>query len=396
MNTRKRLPGTTSSPLHFALLASRAMGRLPPWAVALALLGMAGATGGVLVLAGWPPNDAASASAVTLLAAGADWSLLHSLPRAGRSYGPATPTLLMLFALRCAATVGAGLTVAAFLPAPIAAATVLLVQLAGVGLALHGFWIEPHRLTVSTITLATPKLPKGKALRILHLADLHVERLTARDERVIEAAHRLGPDIILFSGDLLNISHHYDPVSHAGVVSFFDRLPRPPLGIFAVSGSPAVDLPDETPLLYARMPHVRWLRDECVSLSHEDEVVHVLGMDCTHDPDVDAPKLAQLSHQGGSYTILLYHSPDLAPYAADHRIDLQLSGHTHGGQVRLPFYGAIVTGLIGSRKLQMGLIRLKETWLYVSRGIGMEGLGAPRVRFLCPPEIALIEVRGSD
>ena len=68
-------------------------------------------------------------------------------------------------------------------------------------------------------------------------------------------------------------------------------------------------------------------------------------------------------------------------------IDLMLSGHTHGGQVRLPFFGAIFTGSLYGRKLQSGLYRLYQTSLYISRGIGLEGMGAPRVRFLCKPEV---------
>lgn len=396
MTKPKRLPGTKDSLLHWMLVTSASLDGLPRVAVA-AILVLAGAGAiGALRLFGWPPDLALRAGTFTLFTSAVDWVLLRSLPRAGRSFGPATPPLLMLFALRWAVTLLVGLLGLFGVSPHTGLLAVTVLQLSGAALVFDGFWIEPQRLTVTRLDLPSPKLARGRCLRILHLGDLHMERPTPREEKVLREAHRLSPDIILFSGDLLSISHHYDPVAHAGVVSFFDRLPRPPLGIFAVSGSPAVDLPDEAPLMYAQLPHVRWLRGECLSLRHQGEDFHLIGMDCTHDPEIDAPRLAALSRQAGSYSILLYHSPDLAPHAAEHGIDLQLSGHTHGGQVRLPFYGALITGLIGSRKLQMGLIRLKDTWLYVSRGLGMEGLGAPRVRFLCPPEIALIEVRGTD
>ncbi len=68
-------------------------------------------------------------------------------------------------------------------------------------------------------------------------------------------------------------------------------------------------------------------------------------------------------------------------------IDLMLAGHTHGGQVRLPLAGAIFTGSLYGRKLQSGEYWFYNTILYITRGIGLEGLGAPRVRFLCPPEL---------
>jgi predicted MPP superfamily phosphohydrolase len=94
--------------------------------------------------------------------------------------------------------------------------------------------------------------------------------------------------------------------------------------------------------------------------------------------------------------ILLYHSPDLAPLACQKGIDLQLSGHTHGGQVRLPFYGAIFAGSLYGKRFESGRYQLADMTLYVTRGIGMEGAAAPRVRFLCPPEISVWEIHGTD
>ncbi|MCA1553353.1 MAG: metallophosphoesterase, partial [Chloroflexi bacterium] len=95
------------------------------------------------------------------------------------------------------------------------------------------------------------------------------------------------------------------------------------------------------------------------------------------------------------FTILLYHSPDLAPQAAAlGTIDLQLAGHTHGGQVRLPFYGALLTSSLYGKQLEMGLYQLRDMLLYVSRGVGLEGMGAPRARFRCRPEVTLITLRG--
>jgi len=64
-----------------------------------------------------------------------------------------------------------------------------------------------------------------------------------------------------------------------------------------------------------------------------------------------------------------------------------LSGHTHGGQIQLPLIGPLFTGSLYGLQLQSGLYKIHDTLLTISRGIGLEGLGAPRVRFLCPPEI---------
>ncbi|HRE25551.1 MAG TPA: hypothetical protein PK954_02860, partial [Anaerolineales bacterium] len=95
-------------------------------------------------------------------------------------------------------------------------------------------------------------------------------------------------------------------------------------------------------------------------------------------------------------TILLYHSPDLAPDAAELGIDLQLSGHTHAGQIRLPGFGPLMTGSLYGRALESGRKQLDGLTLYVTRGIGLEGKGAPRMRLLCPPEIILWEIHGAE
>jgi hypothetical protein len=71
-----------------------------------------------------------------------------------------------------------------------------------------------------------------------------------------------------------------------------------------------------------------------------------------------------------------------------------LSGHTHGGQVRIPGMGAVYPSSLYGKRFEAGRYLLDRMTLYVSRGIGMEGLGAPRVRFLCPPEITLWEISG--
>jgi predicted MPP superfamily phosphohydrolase len=103
-----------------------------------------------------------------------------------------------------------------------------------------------------------------------------------------------------------------------------------------------------------------------------------------------------MEHANGDFNLLLHHSPDLAAYASNAGIDLQLSGHTHGGQIRLPLYGAIVTGSLYNKKFESGRYQVHDMTLYVTHGIGMEGCAAPRVRFLCPPEIILWEISGEE
>ncbi|NIS81737.1 MAG: hypothetical protein GTO14_16365 [Anaerolineales bacterium] len=308
----------------------------------------------------------------------ADWVLLSALPRVGKSYGPAKSPTLLLALLRLPT---------AFLPLPWNLAT----QVIGTLLVLYSFWIEPHAVQLTRQTLRSKKLKFGPPLRILHLGDLHLERMTAREKKILNLIPSLSPDLILFSGDFLNLSYIFDPAAWADVQEFLQQLSAP-LGVFAVTGSPPIDhegiiadILDET--------SVHWLRDEKVTLEHDSNRFDLIGISCTHKPFIDGPRLSSVLDEGNErFTVLLYHTPDLAPEASTAGIDLQLSGHTHGGQVRLPFWGAIVTSSLYGKRFESGRYDLGDLTLYVTRGIGMEGKGAPRVRFLCPPEITLWEI----
>lgn len=309
----------------------------------------------------------------------ADWALLAALPRAGKSFGPAKPPALMLAVLRLPF---------ALLPWPAAS----VIQVIGTALVVYAFWIEPHRLTVTRQTLRSPKLAPGAApLRLLHLGDLHIERVTQRERDLIALTRTLEPDVIVFTGDFLNLSNIHDPAAWEACRSVLRELTAP-LGMFAVTGSPAVDQETVVPQLLDGMP-LRWLRDEKVTVENQGHKVDLLGVTCSHKPFIDGPRLsALLDGARGNATVLLYHSPDLAPDAAEMGIDLQLSGHTHGGQVRFPLYGALYAGSLYGKQFECGRYAVGGLTLYVTRGIGMEGKGAPRVRFLCPPEITLWEI----
>ena len=311
-----------------------------------------------------------------------DWISIRLLSYTHKSYGPAKPPTLMLAMLRLPF---------ALLPLPLN----MIAQFAGTLLVVYGFWIEPHYVHVTKQTMQSAKLKLGvPPLRVLHLGDLHVERITQRERKVVELARSLKPDVILFSGDFLNLSNVHDPVSWEHARTILGELDAP-LGVFAVSGSPPVDqLPIVGKLLEGLS--IRWLRNERVSLSHHGEAIDIVGITCTHKPHEDGADLdAILQGDPEDFTILLYHTPDLAPEAAAQGVDLQLSGHTHGGQVRLPIFGALYTSSLYGKRFEMGRYNVKDMTLYVTRGIGLEGKGAPRVRFLCPPEVVIWEISAS-
>jgi uncharacterized protein len=371
LSGRKRFPGTDSSRFDLVLRLSDALENMPAIIVIAVLIALAlAASLGNLV----------SAFALFLFFL-SDWALIAALPRARKSFGPPKPPTLMLAALR---------SMAALIPYPFN----WIAQAMGTVFVIYGFWIEPHRVQVTHQFLQSTKIKSGSSpLRILHLGDLHIERETERDRQVVELARSLRPDVVLFTGDFLSFSNVDDPIAIEHARSILRELSAP-LGVYAVTGSPPVDDLQVVPKILDGLD-IRWLRDERVTVNHRGYNIDLVGITCTHEPDTDNAKLVQvLEGDPDNFTVLLYHSPDLAPDAAAQGIDLQLSGHTHGGQVRLPFFGAVFTSSLYGKRFEMGRYSIGGLTLYVTRGLGMEGKGAPRVRFLCPPEVILWEISG--
>lgn len=304
-----------------------------------------------------------------------DFILLTFLPILNISFGPVKPPLLLLAFLR---------TLFWLLPFSIA----IWFEIAGIFLILYGFYYEPTDLKITQQIVQSPKIPINSEIRLLHLGDLHIERLTQREKRILARVNDLAPDLILFSGDLLNLSYLADPSSQEAVKQFLNGLSAP-LGVYGVSGSPAVDLPDLFPRLVAETP-LTWLNDREIEISKGQCKISITGLTCTHQPEKDFARLQRISDtHPNEFKILLYHTPDIAPLSCQLGFDLQLSGHTHGGQVCLPILGALFDGSLYRKSFESGRYRLKSMILYVTRGIGLEGAAAPRVRFLCPPEITL-------
>jgi predicted MPP superfamily phosphohydrolase len=322
--------------------------------------------------------------------------LLHSLPARQISFGPWQPQLFALALPR-------------FVVALMASAIALLLgdgwglvimafgQLIGSILLFYGVVIEPHKLSLTYLDIETNQLPyDASPIRILHISDLHIERLTLREEKLLQLMQQAQPDLILITGDYLNLSYTNDPEAHAQLRRLLQQITAP-YGVFATLGSPLVDIREVVTPLFDGLT-IRLMVNECAEVKlSEDRRVTLLGLDCSHHLPTDRRRLADLvtASPDSVPKILLYHAPDLMEEASQQEVELYLCGHTHGGQVRLPGYGAILTSSQLGKRYEMGLYRSGRTHMYVSRGVGLEGLSAPRVRFLAPPEITLITMRGN-
>lgn len=384
-------PDYRPRPLHFALVTTELLGRIPPLMLTPAWLALA-------AIAGWSWGDLlVSAAILSIFFTLLDGVALALLPHLERSFGPVTPPLLALTLLRTGITVAGGLLLGT-LPALMAIAGIQLVIAAA---SLYATWIEPFRIQVTQAELRSSKLgrrrrdnpPPGSrpSIRLLHISDLHVERVTPRERRLLDMAEDLEPDLVVLTGDYLNLSAVRDPDGQAEVRDLLkelrERLRAP---VYAITGSPPVDLKGVVPEIFDGLDIV-WLLDETSNLEINGLRICLAGLRCTRDRSRDAPRLRRLltGIPDDTFILLLYHSPDLMPEAVELGVDLYLCGHTHGGQLRLPLFGALLTSSTFWKRYEMGRYEEDGTTLYVSRGLGMEGLGAPRARFLSPPEVIL-------
>jgi predicted MPP superfamily phosphohydrolase len=375
-------------PLYFLLLLTEKPVTWAPWQVALVPLALA-ASAGVMWASvtadfrwGWVVG-----LGLAVMAA-ADWVLLAALPRCGLSFGPVQPALLGLAGLRWLVVAGGALAATRW---PIAALIVAAwLEVFIFALTVYGTVIEPFGVKVTCTGIGSPKLSNpGTLVRVVQLSDLHVERLTRRERALPALVAKLNPDIIVLTGDFLSTSYKSDPRALDDLGTLLAQLDAP-AGIYAVWGTVEVDLPDLLrPVLEEHGVVV--LEDRAVQVNVGGHATWLIGVSCSRDLSSDGARLRRLWAQvpRQAFSLLLYHTPDLMSEAASLGVDLYLAGHTHGGQWRLPWFGAIVTSSRFWKRYEAGHYREGSTHLYVSRGLGMEGFGAPRARFFCPPEVPL-------
>jgi hypothetical protein len=254
---------------------------------------------------------------------------------------------------------------------------------------IEPLWLETTRYDLSFAALDAGAPP----LRIVHLTDLHIERTTGREIKTVARVNALQPDLVVITGDFINTSYWDDPTAHEHLRWFISQLDAP-YGIYVTRGT--VEPTPEYMTQLVQGTRLRWLENEHVVLDIRGQRVALVGVACSHALGQDVPRLdrALAGVPDDALAVLLYHSPDLVLHAAERGVDLYLGGHTHGGQIRLPLYGAVVTSSLYGRRYVSGLFHEGDMTMIISRGLGFEGGGAPRARFLCRPQIVSLTLQG--
>jgi predicted MPP superfamily phosphohydrolase len=259
---------------------------------------------------------------------------------------------------------------------------VLVLGTVGSACMVWGWTVEPGWIEVTREEVALPRLAPGtRPIRVVHVSDLHVGASPGNEERLPDLVAAEHPDLIAFTGDSLVHAE-----GRPRLLACLERLAAiAPL--YAVKGNWDVFQFGHLPVL--EESRARLLDNEIVEVEVRGRRLALAGM--RYGRDAEVPRLLAKAPPGIP-CLFLHHTPDPVLEAAQAGVDLMLAGHTHGGQVRLPAYGALLTLSKHGKRFESGLYRVDRTWLYVNRGLGMEGQPAPQVRFLCRPEVTVLDL----
>ena len=265
------------------------------------------------------------------------------------------------------------------------------------GMALYSSEIARHELSVITRTLGVANLPEAfYNYRIVQISDIHFDEYTEPDflRRVIAQVNTLQADLLLLTGDFISWGPLPPSFAAKAVYQCADILRGLTCPLrFGVMGNH--DTVVGYPIISDALSHagVPILVNEYVPIERGGQRLWLSGV---ADPAAGQPNLhLAIPARPDGPVLLMAHAPDYADVVVGHPrghiVDLMFSGHSHGGQVRLPFIGPTILPPLGKKYVE-GLYRFNHLQLYVNRGIGTVGLP---LRLNCPPEITVFTLQGA-
>ena len=267
-------------------------------------------------------------------------------------------------------------------------------QRAVMGAALAGWTyasqVEPRWYDVTSVEVTLPRLaPAFDGFRIAQISDIHVSSLTGSDQLHEVAQHILAqrPDLIVITGDFVDRETEVaDPFSI--LVDAFRPLARQ-VPTAAVLGNNDYRVGAEKVRKAIRASGMIELANDFLPLERAGRRLYLAGLDDVLARRAQLARVVYSLPQDGEAAIVLVHEPDYADTVAfTRRFDLQISGHSHGGQVTAPLLGPLeLTNM--AYKYVAGLYQVGDMLLYTNRGLGAV---PPRVRFNCRPEITIFNI----
>ena len=261
-------------------------------------------------------------------------------------------------------------------------------------LLLYGMYCTKN-LKATKIDLHYKNLPENfEGFRIAHISDLHNDTLGKDNAKVLAILKKEKPDMIAITGDMIDSRHTDIKVATALARKMVKIAP-----CYYVCGNHEARMPDNYATLMQKLKSigVTAMKNEKVSLVRNNKKITIIGAEDPYvirkdtreeNADIMDNALTKLGAKSDSFTLLLSHKPELLSTYAKHNIALALTGHAHGGQIRLPFVGGLFAPNQGFLpKLCSGIHKEGNTTMVISRGVGNSQFP---IRFLNPPEIPII------
>lgn len=263
--------------------------------------------------------------------------------------------------------------------------------------------VEPFFLFIRRYSIHIPKFQLS-TLKIAHISDTHIHypypQVTQRRmNSIIEQINDEKPDIVVFTGDLMSDNHKFSSIDITTLAQSLQKLKCP---LYICFGNHDVENHHE--LLQALLNIGAIIPEQqTVEVNVRNATFYISGLQPslkTHETNRYIDEINEHFHGNNQYLhILLAHMPDAADHASDsHIFDIQLSGHSHGGQCVLPLNAGAPFVPPGSKKYTActtNIYQVGEMILHISRGVGVTPLPFPLIRFLCPPEISILTVTGT-
>jgi predicted MPP superfamily phosphohydrolase len=260
--------------------------------------------------------------------------------------------------------------------------------------------VEPRNVTVNRVEVPLSRLPEAfDGFTIAQLSDFHYdERFSAATIRkAVETANALQPNLTVLTGDFvtepvlahrrhINLREAANAAEPCGAL--LNKL-KAEFGVMSVIGNHDGNTDPVRVKEILRDQGLPVMYDESNAIERAGKRIWIAGLD--DNPDQTDLRPALKGIPGDELVIVLVHEPDVADFISKYPVDLQLSGHSHGGQVRLPLIGPAYLPLLG-RKYPRGLRRIGPLTLYTNVGIGTMGLP---IRLNCPPEVTLLTLRAA-
>jgi len=249
-----------------------------------------------------------------------------------------------------------------------------------------GFHNDLYDLEITTHEISVTDLPSAfDGYHIAFLTDTHVASFMRRAfyRECVEQVNGKNVDLILLGGDLVTWKRHI-PLMRELLVAPLEARD----GIYAVLGNHDYWADADGIIAALTSCGVRYLVNRSVTLRRGSDEIDLLGVDELYRgrPDVEE---AFRSVDGSRPTLAVSHHPDIIRHLRERRVDLLVCGHTHGGQIRLPYFGAIVVPSKHESRYAAGFVREGNVLMYISRGLG----AIPPIRILCRPEMAVFILR---